>query len=293
MRISIVTPCYNAEKYISDTIESVVYQRGNFEIEYIIVDGASVDRTISIIKKYQEALNVGTIKIRCNKVNIILISEKDLGMYDALVKGFKLVTGDIVGYINSDDFYLPNSFSVISDIFKKYPQVNWLTGMPVSYNEKGQITGCFLPYKYSINLIRKGIYGSILPFIQQESTFWRTNLLYLIDFECLKRYKFAGDFYIWYTFANANVKLFIVQSCLSGFRIRENQLSQKHESEYYKEFYSIAEKTTFIDIIEAYKQKFFTYLPNRMKRKLNDEIIYYDNNTNNWVLDCRSSIDPR
>ena len=287
MVVSIVTPVYNGERYLKETIESIIYQRGDFEIEYIIVDGASSDKTISIVKKYQDMLNSGECLINCNKVSITFISEKDEGMYHALVKGFKLVTGDIVAYINSDDFYLPNAFSTIVEIFRTYPDVKLLTGMPVSYNEKGQITGCFLPYKYSINLIRKGIYGSILPFIQQESTFWRTKLLNFIDYECLKRYKFAGDFYIWYTLAKSNEILFIIQSCLGGFRGHRNQLS-KQISEYYREFYSIAEKKTFLDITKAYLCKVATYfLPNRLKRKLNRKIIYYYNGK--WIKENRKA----
>lgn len=274
--VTIVTPVYNGEKYITETIESIIYQRGDFEIEYIIVDGASSDKTISIVKKYQDMLNSGECLINCEKVSITFISEKDEGMYHALVKGFKLATGDIVAYVNSDDFYLPNAFSTVVDIFLTYPEVEWLTGMPVNYNEKGQIIGCFLPFNYNADLIRKGIYGPTLVFIQQESIFWRAKLLNFLDFTNLKNYKFAGDFYMWYTFSK-HTDFYIVQSCLGGFRCHGNQLS-KWKSEYYREFYSIAERKTFLDVTKAYLYKVATYfLPNRIKRKFNSKIIYYYN----------------
>ena len=276
MKISIITPCYNAGEYISETIESVIYQRGDFEIEYIIIDGGSTDNTISILDKYKKLIESRKCKINCNSINIKYISEKDNGMYDALVKGFKLITGNIVAYINSDDFYLPNAFSTVIDIFQKYLEVKWLSGMPVGYNEKGQIIGSFLPLKYDRVLIRKGFYGTILPFIQQESTFWRAELLNLLDFSKLKMYKFAGDFYIWYTFSKYS-DLYIVQSCFAGFRHRVNQLS-KQKSKYYKEFYELTERKNFLDVIRALLYKVATsFLPSKIKRKVNRKIIYYYN----------------
>lgn len=280
MKISIITPCFSSEKYIEETIESVLSQKGSFEIEYIIVDGGSTDNTVSIIKKYKESVESGEFPVKCNKVSFDYLSEKDDGMYDALTKGFKLITGDIVTYINSDDFYLPNAFSVAVDIFDKYPDVDWLTGSTVGYNEKGQIVDCLLPFKYKRRLIRKGIYGTILINIQQESTLWRKKLLNDLDFNGLKKYKFAGDFYLWYTFSK-RTDLYIVQSCIGGFRGRPGQISRQ-QREYLKEFIGIAEKTVFVDVILAYIYKVVTHFtPNVVKRILNKKIIYYD--AGQWV----------
>jgi len=280
VKISIITPCFNSEKYIEETIESVLSQKGSFEIEYIIVDGGSTDNTVSIIKKYKESVESGEFPIKCNKVSFDYLSEKDDGMYDALTKGFKLITGDIVTYINSDDFYLPNAFSVAVDIFDKYPDVDWLTGSTVGYNEKGQIVDCLLPFKYKRHFIRRGIYGTILINIQQESTLWRKKLLNDLDFNGLKKYKFAGDFYLWYTFSK-RTDLYIVQSCIGGFRGRPGQISQQ-QREYLKEFIGIAEKKVFVDVILAYIYKVVTHFtPNVVKRILNKKIIYYD--AGQWV----------
>ena len=89
--VSIITIVYNGERYIENTIQSVVIQRYK-NIEYIIVDGGSTDNTLSIIKKYEEHI-------------AILISEKDKGISDAFNKGLKLAHGDIIGIINADDWY--------------------------------------------------------------------------------------------------------------------------------------------------------------------------------------------
>ena len=108
MKITIITVCYNSEKTIKDTIESVLAQNyKNFE--YIIIDGKSKDNTVDIIKSYEPKFN-GKMK---------WISEKDKGIYDAMNKGVKLASGDIIGLINADDILATsNAFQIIVDTFK-------------------------------------------------------------------------------------------------------------------------------------------------------------------------------
>lgn len=104
MKISIITVCYNSEKTIEDTIKSVLSQ-DYADFEYLIIDGKSKDNTLSIINKYQDP-------------RIKVISEKDNGLYDAMNKGIKLATGDIIGIINSDDILSNNKvFSTVINSF--------------------------------------------------------------------------------------------------------------------------------------------------------------------------------
>ncbi len=91
LKVSVITACFNSEKTIEDTILSVLNQTYK-NIEYIIIDGASADRTLEIIQKYRD-------KIAC------VVSEKDKGIYDAMNKGIKRSSGDIIALLNSDDFY--------------------------------------------------------------------------------------------------------------------------------------------------------------------------------------------
>lgn len=285
VKISVITPCFNSERYIEETIESVLSQKGNFDIEYIIVDGGSTDKTAFILKRYKESIESEKFPIKCNKVRMSWLSEKDNGMYDALSKGLKLVTGDIIAYINSDDFYLPNAFSTVAEIFERYPDVEWVTGMITRYNERGQIIDCQLPFKFDRASIQKGICGTILPFIQQESTFWRKELVNDLDLNMLKKHKFAGDFYMWYTFSK-NTDLYIIYSCLGGFRFRPGQLSKQREK-YFNEFHSIAEKKSVADVLLAYLYKVVTYFtPNIVKRVLDKKIIYYDRTQ--WIKRSRT-----
>lgn len=94
MKVSIITVCFNSEKTIRTTIESVLHQTYN-NIEYIIIDGKSSDSTIEIVKEY----------IPLFRGRLRYISEKDNGIYDAMNKGIRLSKGDVIGIINSDDFY--------------------------------------------------------------------------------------------------------------------------------------------------------------------------------------------
>lgn len=94
MKFSLITVAYNSSKTITDTIESVLNQTYS-DIEYVIIDGNSTDDTLSIIKSYEPMFN--------NRLR--WVSEKDAGLYDAMNKGLKVATGDIVGILNSDDLF--------------------------------------------------------------------------------------------------------------------------------------------------------------------------------------------
>ena len=104
MKISIITVTFNSDKFLEETILSVKNQTYK-NIEYIIIDGDSNDNTINIIKKYSNFIN-------------IFITEKDNGIYDAMNKGLKLATGDIIGFLNSDDMYFDNN--VLSKIASNF-----------------------------------------------------------------------------------------------------------------------------------------------------------------------------
>lgn len=108
MRISIITSCYNRVETIRGAIESVLAQDYP-DIEYIIVDGASTDNSLQVIKEYEKNITK-------------IISEPDRGMYEAINKGIKMATGDVIGLVHSDDFLYDNH--VISDIVREFEKTN-------------------------------------------------------------------------------------------------------------------------------------------------------------------------
>ena len=104
MKISIITVVYNNEDTISEAIESVLGQTYK-NIEYVIIDGGSKDNTVNCINRYKEQLGY-------------FVSEKDYGIYDAMNKGIKACTGDVIGILNSDDLY--ENFNVIASVMEEF-----------------------------------------------------------------------------------------------------------------------------------------------------------------------------
>lgn len=112
MLVSVITVAYNSEKTIARTIESVLNQTYE-NIEYIVIDGASNDRTVEIARSFQSAFEQREGR------SLTIISEPDSGMYDALNKGAKLSHGELVGQINSDDWYEPNAVETMAELYKR------------------------------------------------------------------------------------------------------------------------------------------------------------------------------
>ncbi|MDL2222561.1 glycosyltransferase [Bacteroidales bacterium OttesenSCG-928-M11] len=107
IKVSIVTPSFNQGQFIEKTIQSVLDQTYD-HIEYIIIDGGSTDETLSIVEKYKDRID-------------IVISEKDKGQSDAINKGFRLATGTLVGWINSDDILYPHCVEELVNAYTKNP----------------------------------------------------------------------------------------------------------------------------------------------------------------------------
>lgn len=142
MKISIITVSYNSAATIETTFQSVVNQTYG-DIEYIVIDGGSTDGTLEFIKKY-------------NKFITKWISEPDKGLYDAMNKGVKLATGDVIGLINSDDLFCdPNAIEKVIDVFTNNKNLDSVYAdlFYVSQNNTDKIirkwvTGKKKPFKY-------------------------------------------------------------------------------------------------------------------------------------------------
>ena len=127
MKISIITVCYNSEKTISGTIESVLQQEYD-DYEYIIVDGGSTDSTLEIIRKFEPQFQ-GRLRF---------VSEKDNGIYDAMNKGIRMATGNIIGIVNSDDYLEDGCFKHVAEHWKEGEHFQVLYGMLRFVNQGGE-----------------------------------------------------------------------------------------------------------------------------------------------------------
>jgi glycosyltransferase involved in cell wall biosynthesis len=217
-KISIITVVYNGQNYIERCIKSIISQNYS-NYEHIIIDGKSTDNTISIIEKYRD------------KYPMIYISEEDNGMYDALMKGFSMSTGDIMAWLNADDTYMPWAFQVMN--YAVGSGREWFTCVNSWQNDNDIIYRVGDAYVYEQRLIQKGYYlGKDLPFIQQESTFWTSSLWKKANVN-LANYKLAGDFYLWCEFSKYS-PLYTVKTVVASFRVHAGQKSS-NLNEYYKE----------------------------------------------------------
>ncbi|MCV3213853.1 glycosyltransferase [Plectonema radiosum NIES-515] len=158
LKISIISPSFNSEKTIEKTILSVVSQQKNCHLEYIIIDGGSTDRTCEIINKYINSIN-------------LFISEADAGAYDAINKGISLATGDIIGIINSDDWYQNDAIKIVEQIFSNYLDIDVLYS-PIDNYFEGEYVATFspgdldkLPIRFTLNhpscFIKKSAYDLV------------------------------------------------------------------------------------------------------------------------------------
>lgn len=222
-RISIVTPCLNRARFLEQTIRSILDQ--NYpNLEYVIVDGGSTDGTVEIIRRYQDRLKWW-------------VSEPDGGTYDALNKGFAHTTGDVLGWLNSDDKYLPWTFSLISDVFTSLPQIEWLTSLfYMFWDEQGQAVRCEYHPGFSRELVLRGgaLPGCGWPawaFIQQESTFWRRSVWERAGARLDTSFSLAADFDLWMRFVQT-AELFTVPVPLAGFRKHPGQQTAQNMEAY-------------------------------------------------------------
>jgi GT2 family glycosyltransferase len=162
MKLTIVTPSYNQAPFIERTIASVLHQDYP-SVEYIVMDGGSTDGTVEILERYSD--------------RVIWTSEKDGGQSDAINKGLRLATGDVVAFLNSDDTYAPGALRKVASYFSQNPATQWAYGKCRIIDEHDrEIRRPITLYKNL--LLRKYSYRKLLAenFISQPATFWRREV---------------------------------------------------------------------------------------------------------------------
>ena len=213
-KISIVTPSYNQGEYLEQTIRSVLDQ-GYPNLEYIVIDGGSTDGSVDIIKKYERQLTYW-------------VSERDRGQTDAINKGVARCTGDVFGYINSDDLLYPNSLHRVAREWAG--GLRWIVGWSV-YLEDGDGTWPYMKRE----TLRPVDWFLINPIPQQSSFFdrtfldqvgpFRTDLHYCFDYEYWMRLRFV-----------AGVRPGGIRQCFAAFRLHDasktNTVWPKFEDEF-------------------------------------------------------------
>jgi len=185
-RLSIITPSYNQAAFVERTIRSVLDQRYE-NLEYIVVDGGSTDGSVEIIERFADRL-------------AWWVSEPDAGQTDALNKGLARATGDVVAYINSDDYYLPGAFDAAIEAFEG-TQALWVVGASRFVDAQGRLTEVWRPEAPP----GRRHWWILGPWgVPQPSTFWRREVFerfggfredmhYVFDTEYGIRLALAGE----------------------------------------------------------------------------------------------------
>lgn len=161
MKFSIVTPSFNQCAFLAQTMQSILSQQGDFDLEWIVVDGGSTDGTVELLKSISDP------RVRWT-------SEKDRGQSDAVNKGLSCASGEIVGWLNSDDLYTPGALDRVRRAFGEHAGIAWLAGRCAIIDSSGKrIREGVTEYKnqelsrYSYrNLLRENA-------ISQPAVFWR------------------------------------------------------------------------------------------------------------------------
>lgn len=262
LALTVVTPCRNAEALVERTVASVVGQSaarsGRVALQYLVVDVASTDRTVELARAAGGA-------------GVEVLSEPDAGMYDALAKGLRRATGEVVAWLNAGDAYGPAALEVVADLFER-PEIRWLTGLRVECDARGAVIAARLPAPYRRRLLAKGAHDGVrLDFVQQESTFWRRALLDGIDLGELASYRLAGDAWLWSRLARA-AELHVVEAYLGGFTHHPGQLSERVD-ELRAECRRFAEPLSPVERALAWLDRRALLLPSDLKKRLSPALV--------------------
>ncbi|EGR2998512.1 glycosyltransferase, partial [Vibrio parahaemolyticus] len=203
--ITVVTVVYNCEDYISSCIQSVITQPNIDEIEYIIIDGGSTDRTMEIINQYKESIDV-------------IISESDEGIYDAMNKGLNLAKGEYICFLNADDIYVSNTLSYISEMLKKSPQIDVLSGL-VDLVERDTLE-TIKTRKSSVNKL------CLAMSLNHPATIFKSDLHKKYYYE--KKYKIAGDYDVLLRIKKDGYKICSIDKVL--VMMRDGGVSDEYEN---------------------------------------------------------------
>jgi glycosyltransferase involved in cell wall biosynthesis len=209
-KISVIMPSYNQAEYIEEAICSILNQDYS-NIELIIIDGGSTDNTVDIIKKYKERIYFWS-------------SQKDNGQTDAINTGFRLATGDLVAWMNSDDFYLKDAFKKVASYYSDLDET------------PDAIFGDIALVDDKSNLIRVNKYprNRLLHFEQEgcmmtnQATFWKRSLFNQIGF-LDESYQFAMDYEFFYRLTYKKFKIHHIPQLIGAFRYQEESKSMSDD----------------------------------------------------------------
>ena len=223
-KISVITPTLNQASYIEQTIQSVLTQDYP-NLEYIILDGGSTDGTQQILAKYDKYL--------------MWKSEPDAGQIDAINKGLRNASGEIVAYLNSDDLYAPGSLLKVGNFFQQNPEASILTGKCQNINQQGKDTRSIITaYKNFWLSLKCDNLLHIVNYVSQPATFWQKSLLSEIGY-FNPAFRFAMDYDFWLRVIKHH-RFVYLDEYLAKYRIYPTSITGSNSKNQFLEEYEIS-----------------------------------------------------
>lgn len=240
MKISIITANFNTDKYLEQTIKSILSQKGDFDLEYIIIDGGSGDNSLNIIKQYGKEIKDGEWG---SHIEFKYLSEKDKGQSDGINKGLRMATGDVVAFLNADDLYAEGALETVVTYLKKNSDCMWLTGYCRIIDEENKEIRKFIT-KYKNRKLTKFSLEQLLieDSISQPATFWKRELLDEVGY-LDEDLHFAMDQDLWARFTKKH-RLCLLPEFLAEFRFTANTKTGSSVNKTLKESKLVAERYT-------------------------------------------------
>jgi glycosyltransferase involved in cell wall biosynthesis len=239
-RLTIVTPSYNQAPYLAETIRSVLTQEGDFEIEYLVMDGGSTDGSVDIIRTYAEQVAAGRYDVRCAGVSMAWTSQRDAGQSNAINHGLRRATGQIVSFINSDDAYLPGAFQHVVAAFAADPGADFVFGDGDVIGARGELQWEWLsrPYDQKVMTSYHFLWNAFTNYIMQQATFWRRRVHNRIGY-LDETFHFVMDAEYWIRAAHAGLRLVHLPRKLAVFRLIEGTKSRSSPTVFWEDYLEI------------------------------------------------------
>lgn len=246
MKISVITPVLNGASFIRQTVESVLSQSGDFELDYIIRDGGSTDGTLEILEDYRE---------RCR-----IVSEADGSPQAAINRGMAMAEGEIGAWLNADDIYQPEALQAAVTFFRQNPERRWCYGSCSIIDEENKEIR--KPVTWYKNLLASTNSWNMLlceNFISQPSAFWRLDLWHEVG--GLSSYiQAAWDYALWLECWQRGGRPGLLRKRMAAFRRHRQSISEKHFITQFREEAEIAGKygNGFHRLVHGVNQKKIT-----------------------------------
>ncbi len=213
LNISIITPSMNQGPFIEETIRSVLAQDVE-EVEYFVADGGSTDQTVEILQRYDDRLR--------------WVSESDRGQAHAVNKGIAATSGEIIGWLNSDDVYVPGALAAVRDAFEANPDADVVFGRADHIDADGNVVGAYPVEPVSLDRLRETCtFCQPAVFFRRGATErWGTLNEHL---------QFCMDYEYWIRLIEGGARFHFLDEVLAGSRLHEETKTLARRSEAYRE----------------------------------------------------------